>query len=405
MTLAAAPAAANVSACSSSRKQKPVFSAGLYVARDQGSADNEGERSQSPPDTHTRSTLAVPTCISLEHSGSLSLDDEIDAEYDLHEEHQSEQNEQKGLCLSCGNKLFAIKTKKRGIFKQKTESVRVPLSIPGRVERGQCLQCTTLQQQTQNAGMFIEGRGGGDVSPSTTMSSEQLQQPSNMTHSSAMTDPNTSKAIYEGNFNAYGERDGKGTMTWENGDAYTGDFFNGNRHGHGTLQFSDGSEYVGEWECNQQHGVGTRCWLNGDCYTGQYSRGQRTGEGRFYFANGDLYVGGWQGNILHGLGRYYYSNGQRFEGSFVAGQRQGKGKLQRRDGSLDIGVYSSDKRCGVGVRWSADRTQTWRMLDGKLQKRITVPEAVALDYDIEAHADQIMRRLSPSADDAVLGVV
>ena len=212
-------------------------------------------------------------------------------------------------------------------------------------------------------------------------------------------------AIYKGSFNVYGERDGKGTMTWENGDAYTGDFFNGNRHGHGTLQFADGSEYVGGWECNQQHGVGTRRWNNGDCYTGQYSRGQRTGEGRFYFANGDLYVGGWQRNVLHGFGRYYYSNGQRFEGDFVAGQRQGKGKLQRRDGSLDVGVYSNDKRCGLGVRWSADRTHAWRMLDGKLQKRITVAEAVALDYEMEAHAERVMGTLSPSLDDAVLGVV
>ena len=275
--------------------------------------------------------------------------------------------EHNGLCLSCGQQLYRILPVKkssvmgaRGLLLKKrlplhklncslsqrsskeeenelppisnTRAIeKKPLTISGQVERGQCLNCcrsTPMLETTIESSIIDLGMSASP--PNQQKQHGELQQ----------------QAIYKGTFNVYGERDGKGTMTWENGDAYTGDFFNGNRHGHGTLQFADGSEYVGEWECNQQHGVGTRCWLNGDCYTGQYSRGQRTGEGRFYFANGDLYVGGWQGNILHGLGRYYYSNGQRFEGSFVAGQRQGKGKLQRRDGSLDICVYSSDKRCG-----------------------------------------------------------
>ena len=38
------------------------------------------------------------------------------------------------------------------------------------------------------------------------------------------------------------------------------------------------------------------------------------------------------------------------------------------------------------MRWSADRTQAWRMLDGLVKKKITVAEAVAMDYDVEAAA-------------------
>jgi hypothetical protein len=294
--------------------------------------------------------------------------------------------ERQGLCIKCGQKLF--RTKKKGIFKQK--EVKIPLSVPGQVERGQCLQCGVNDDEELRQGKSSSTTRAH--SPSSSFTEDELQI-AGVPHTGASIIPtsagNQSKATYEGQFNVYGERDGKGVMNWENRDVYTGDFFNGNRHGNGTLQFADGSEYVGEWECNRQHGIGTRRWNNGDCYTGQYKNGKRTGEGRFYFANGDMYVGNWKEGIMEGFGRYYYASGQRFEGHFAQGKRKGKGKLQRTDGSLDIGVYSNDVRVGVGVRWSADRTQAWKMCDGLVKKKVTVPEAVAIDYDIEAAASAL----------------
>lgn len=284
-------------------------------------------------------------------------------EQDLTTEHR----ERNGLCLQCGTKLFSI-SRKNGLFR-KGDVVKTPLSIPGIVERGQCLACRNHQMNP----------------PSPTQSDDY-------TNVEGVPNPGMSvvhgavggRATYTGEFNVYGERDGQGTMQWENGDTYTGTFFNGNRHGNGTLSFADGSEYVGEWECNLQHGIGTRRWTNGDCYTGQYKNGKRTGEGRFYFANGDMYTGGWQDGVMEGFGRYYYSSGQRFEGMFLNGKRRGKGKLQRTDGSVDIGVYHKDVRVGLGVRWNTDRTVAWKMLDGSLRKKISIAEAVALDYDIDA---------------------
>jgi hypothetical protein len=303
-------------------------------------------------------------------------------------------NEEKGLCIKCGTQLYHIKTQKKGLFKNKTKEVKIPLSIPGQVERGHCLQCginTTISMNettlpvVQNSS---NNRSSGSISPASFTSDDDIRvgRPSSAT----IEPPSQSTANYQGSFNVYGERDGQGAMTWDNGDVYTGEFFNGNRHGHGTLVFHDGTEYVGEWECNLQHGVGTRRWNNGDCYTGQYQNGKRTGEGRFYYSNGDMYIGQWVSGVMHGPGRYYYASGQRFEGMFVNGKRQGKGKLQRMDGSLDVGVYVNDVRRGIGVRWSADRTLAWRMLDGTVRKKITVPEAVAMDYDIDAAAQAAM---------------
>jgi hypothetical protein len=312
-------------------------------------------------------------------------------------------NEDLGLCVKCGMQLYQIKTKKKGLFHTKTTEIKVPLSIPGQVERGQCLQCgtNTALNEADNAAAAAaastsshsshssstHGNGGSGMAAHADDDVRVKRAPHH--GASILPQPASSQALYEGSFNVYGERDGAGKMTWDNGDVYTGEFFNGNRHGHGTLAFCDGSEYVGEWECNVQHGVGTRRWANGDCYTGQYTNGKRTGEGRFYFTNGDMYIGMWINGVMEGAGRYYYASGQRFEGIFRHGKRQGKGKLQRTDGSLDIGVYCNDVRIGIGVRWSADRTLAWKMCDGLVKKKITIPEAVALDYDIDAAAQAL----------------
>jgi hypothetical protein len=362
-----------------SQTKRSSFDAGLYVPdQDEvvneldGLGGSEQEVAAKVELERRNASSASPELGSCSVSlGSVSNEGmEINSNY---------RNEEKGLCIKCGNQLYQIKTKKKGIFQSKTE-VKIPLSIPGRVERGQCLQCGTSTA--------CDVAINSDVSPSGSDTEEDTGV-EGVPINSASVIPGQSLAVYQGPYNFYGERDGHGVMTWDNGDVYTGDFFNGNRHGSGTLVFADGSEYVGEWECNTQHGIGTRRWNNGDCYTGQYKNGKRTGEGRFYFSNGDMYTGQWVAGVMEGFGRYYYASGQRFEGNFCHGKRKGKGKLQRTDGSLDISVYQDDVRVGLGVRWSVDRTVAWKMCDGLVKKKVTIAEAVALDYDIEAAAQAL----------------
>ena len=48
-----------------------------------------------------------------------------------------------------------------------------------------------------------------------------------------------------------------GTLTFKNGDTYTGEFKNMKRHGRGTFTFSDGASYTGEHESDNMHGRGT----------------------------------------------------------------------------------------------------------------------------------------------------
>jgi hypothetical protein len=381
-----------------------------------------------PPSSPVRnvsggSMASVPPSSSFDSSSGPGLIVDINID-DIHQHYHhdriEEHRERNGLCIKCGQRLFDMGGKnnhnKGRNNNRDIQLVKTPLTIPGMVERGQCLVCArgggvngggTNTIATASPELVV-GSAGGGLSPGsvgsgvTTTSTVTTPVSYGDDHTNVEGVPNGGQSVvlgalttaggsggggrtsYQGEFNVYGERDGTGTMKWENGDSYTGAFFNGNRHGTGTLYFADGSEYVGEWECNLQHGVGTRRWTNGDCYTGQYLNGKRTGEGRFYFANGDMYTGQWNDGVMEGFGRYYYNSGQRFEGNFRDGKRRGKGKLQRTDGSVDIGVYHRDVRVGLGVRWNADRTVAWKMLDGTLRKKISIAEAVAMDYDIDA---------------------
>jgi hypothetical protein len=53
---------------------------------------------------------------------------------------------------------------------------------------------------------------------------------------------------------------GKGRLTYENGDVYEGNFDNDLREGWGVFIHADGTKYEGQWEMDQQHGRGIEVW-------------------------------------------------------------------------------------------------------------------------------------------------
>ena len=315
-------------------------------------------------------------------------------EYDLAV--NPEERQRKGQCPSCGQQLYLVTSKSRFGFKfwqSSSNSINVrkkPLTVPGLVNRGQCVKCASPGNQP------LDSKPPAVVAMTEQAPPPPLAASPGSSICDATGSVSSTTALYEGPHNAKGERHGKGTMKWANGDVYVGEFYQGSRQGAGTLHFADGSEYVGDWWNNYMHGSGTRRFLNGDVYVGDYRYSRREGSGRFYFTNGDLYYGNWKDDKMEGFGRYYYHSGQRFEGYFKDGKRSGKGKLQRTDGSLDLYRYEEDRRVGAGVRWSADRTKAWRLdlnRSGTVRtKKITVAEAVSLVYQIDgantdAHGD------------------
>ena len=72
----------------------------------------------------------------------------------------------------------------------------------------------------------------------------------------------------------------------------------------------------GEWETGSYNGEGTVTYENGDQYIGQFIGDQKYGQGTYTFSTGDKYIGEWKNTIRYGEGVYNYSNGNRYEGQF-----------------------------------------------------------------------------------------
>jgi len=67
-----------------------------------------------------------------------------------------------------------------------------------------------------------------------------------------------------------GYRDGKGTMTYNDGSKYVGDFMHGKRHGPGSMTYNNGDVYTGVWE----HGkYKTRCPTEDELYLQNVQKG------------------------------------------------------------------------------------------------------------------------------------
>jgi hypothetical protein len=139
--------------------------------------------------------------------------------------------------------------------------------------------------------------------------------------------------IYEGSY-VNGKGQGKGKMTWKNGEFYEGDCVNGLREGKGKYTMPNGDVYVGEHKEGVWHGKGKLTYANGKVEEGIWNYGEMEpkpviiGPGKAKFEwNDRTYVGAYVNGKRTGKGKLTTLNGEVYEGDFVDGQRHGKGKL------------------------------------------------------------------------------
>jgi hypothetical protein len=128
-----------------------------------------------------------------------------------------------------------------------------------------------------------------------------------------------SNAVYEG-YLLNDEPSGEGTMRWENGNIYTGNWVNGIFAGYGVFTFASGDKYEGNFSNDKFHGKGTFIWKDGSSYTGDWANGVRTGYGVYRFSNGDKY-----------------------EGDFINGELNGQGTITFADGQTNTGIWRDGK--------------------------------------------------------------
>ena len=159
----------------------------------------------------------------------------------------------------------------------------------------------------------------------------------------------------EGERNAQGEPEGRGTMVFASGNMYEGQWLAGNYHGQGKNSYATGDVYEGEFVNDDMHGHGKYTVADGDVYEGGFVEGVKQGQGKFTFATGSVYEGDWANDEKHGIGKETLA-----------------------DGSAMVGRYEADDRVGQGVLWSADRATAWELQDGAAVRDIPLDEAAKI---------------------------
>ena len=100
-----------------------------------------------------------------------------------------------------------------------------------------------------------------------------------------------------------------------------------------TINFANGT-YVGEVEGDSiANGKGTMTFNDGNKYVGEFKDNQYNGFGKFYKNDVLVYEGNYINNNKEGKGIYYYSGGNKFEGDFKNDLENGTGIYTWADGT------------------------------------------------------------------------
>lgn len=189
--------------------------------------------------------------------------------------------------------------------------------------------------------------------------------------------------VYEGQLDSLGEPHGRGTVTWENGGKYDGDWVDGKANGNGMMNYGNGDKYEGGWKDGCRFGQGTHHFKDGGVYEGQWRNAAPDGQGKMTLKNGSHYEGAWKDGKWHGTGIVRPVNGGEWEGTFHMGKCT-VGTLRRPNGELEIGRYDSVNPDDVksGVWWSIDRRTIWIVEDGQKKEQIDEGRALQIVAEI-----------------------
>ena len=117
-----------------------------------------------------------------------------------------------------------------------------------------------------------------------------------------------------------------------------------------TVTYSNGDRYSGEFVNGKFNGTGQYFWAGGDSYSGQFTDGQINGYGKLTFASGYSWSGSFvNGQIVTGVGEYFVgSNGDMFSGNWIDGLPNGTGTLIRSNGTKEQVSYQNGQLVVIG---------------------------------------------------------
>ena len=112
----------------------------------------------------------------------------------------------------------------------------------------------------------------------------------------------------------------------------------------GTINYDNGDKYIGEWKGDRRHGQGTIIFSNDTTYFGEWKNGRRDGQGTYTFPNGNKYVGEFKNDKRHGQGTFTFADGGKDVGAFKDGKLNGYAVSYSSDGSvLKEGIWKDDE--------------------------------------------------------------
>ena len=141
---------------------------------------------------------------------------------------------------------------------------------------------------------------------------------------------------------------GKGTLVFDTGHKYTGEFKDGARQGDGILLMPGGRKIVGVWENNEIQS-GTYTEPDGTVYKGQWMFRERNGLGTLTFPDGRKYIGEFKSDKRHGQGTMLFPDGRKYVGDFLSGKRTGSATMTYPDGRNYTGEFKDGVIDGQGT--------------------------------------------------------
>ena len=168
-------------------------------------------------------------------------------------------------------------------------------------------------------------------------------------HGSGSISVKSTDEVYTGDF-VDDKLTGKAVVTGPNGEKYEGDMVDGKKDGIGKLTLADGSYYYGEFKDDMRNGCGEQHNADGSAYYGSFVGDKRqgteivtftlmsgvsfSGKPRMVFSNGDEYVGDYFNDKRAGNGKYIWASGAVYEGDFAGGMPHGMGTYTASAGSM-----------------------------------------------------------------------
>jgi hypothetical protein len=143
-------------------------------------------------------------------------------------------------------------------------------------------------------------------------------------------------------------QNGRGTMLYENGTKYSGDFRKGMPNGKGEVAMANGSSYRGDFVMGVREGVGVQRRGTGEVYTGSFKKNKQSGNGTMTYPNGNKYTGNWENDQPNGQGKYTFASGELYDGAFLNGLPHGIGVMVYKNGEKYVGEWANNKRHGRG---------------------------------------------------------